>query len=83
MIENFSASLPKDLEAAVRQASGNWDSNNGTARLWNKDVRSWTGSDESKWLGWLDIVDEQLASLTRFKALAAEVREEASVMFCC
>ncbi len=76
MIENFSASLPKDLEAAVRQASGNWDSINGTARLWNKDASLWTGSDESKWLGWLDIVDEQLASLTRFKALAAEVRED-------
>ena len=76
MIENFSASLPKDLEAAVRQASGDWDSINGTARLWNKDASLWTGSDESKWLGWLGIVDEQLTSITRFKALAAEVRED-------
>ncbi|HXE04589.1 MAG TPA: bifunctional transaldolase/phosoglucose isomerase [Bryobacteraceae bacterium] len=76
MIDNFSAFLPQDLEAAVRQAAADWDSNNGTARLWKKDASLWTNSDESKWLGWLDIVDEQLASLTRFKALAAEVHED-------
>ena len=76
MIDNFSASLPQDLEAAVRQAAADWDSNNGTARLWKKDASLWTNSDESEWLGWLDIVDEQLALLSRFKALAAEVRED-------
>ena len=27
-----------------------------SARLWHRDASVWTGSDESKWLGWLDVV---------------------------
>ena len=37
---------------------------------------SWTNSGEEKWLGWLDIVDLQLSSVSRFQALAAEIRED-------
>lgn len=77
MIPNFSAALPADLKDAVDKAAGAWDSSDSTARLWKKDPTLWTNSGEEKWLGWLDIVDQQLASLSRFKALAAEVQEDA------
>lgn len=69
-------SLPSDLEKAVQEAGSKWDAEKKTDRLWSKDASLWTGSDESKWLGWLDIVDQQLAVVDKYKALAAEVRED-------
>jgi glucose-6-phosphate isomerase len=75
-VESFSYSLPARLNIAVSQAQWDWDSTRKTERLWNKDASLWTNSDESKWLGWLDIVDEQLRDTSKFKALSAEVQED-------
>jgi transaldolase / glucose-6-phosphate isomerase len=43
-------------------------------RLWDRDAGLWTGDDESKWLGWLDIVDEQLAQQDQLQKLAKEIQ---------
>src|SRR5579863_3941348 len=72
----FSFALPSDLQESVVQAQKSWDSQGSTRRLWNKDATLWTSSDESKWLGWLDIVEQQLANVSKFKALSAEIRED-------
>ncbi|MBV9403980.1 MAG: bifunctional transaldolase/phosoglucose isomerase [Acidobacteriaceae bacterium] len=74
---SISYSLPKDLEKAVKDAQKKWDTPKNTERLWNKDASLWTNTDESKWLGWLDIVGQELASISKFKALAAEISEDA------
>ncbi len=76
-IESFSYSLPPELEKAVQNAEKNWDSSQSTDRLWKKDASLWTNTDEAKWLGWLDIVDQQLSNISKFKALSAEIREDA------
>ncbi|MBV9083046.1 MAG: transaldolase, partial [Acidobacteriaceae bacterium] len=73
---SFSYSLPKDVETAVKDARKNWDAGQSTQRLWNKDASLWTNTDESKWLGWLDIVDQELSTVSKFKALAAEIVED-------
>lgn len=52
-----------------------WKTNNKVARLWEKDASLWSNTDESKWLGWLTITDEQLADLAKFKAFALEVKK--------
>lgn len=80
-IVEFSYSLPSDLEKAVEQARERWDKADSTARLWKKDASLWTGKDENKWLGWLDIVGEQSASVSKFKALAAEIAEDGFTHF--
>jgi RpiB/LacA/LacB family sugar-phosphate isomerase len=71
-----SSSLPADLLQSVAAARQSWDAAGSTARLWNKDASLWTNTDESKWLGWLDIAEQQLAGVSRFKALAAEIAED-------
>jgi transaldolase/glucose-6-phosphate isomerase len=41
-----------------------------TTRLFARDPSVWTGADEHKWLGWLDVADRQLdalGDLTRFQ----------------
>jgi transaldolase/glucose-6-phosphate isomerase len=76
-IESFSYSLPNDLDKALKQAREQWDRSGNTERLWKKDASLWTNTDESKWLGWLDIVGQELANVAQFKALAAEIAEDA------
>jgi transaldolase / glucose-6-phosphate isomerase len=55
-------------------AMSSWRDNSNIRRLWDRDSTLWTGHDESKWLGWLGIVSDQLARLGRFRELAQEVR---------
>lgn len=50
-----------------------WQSGAKMKRLWDRDASLWTGSDESKWLGWLDIVDEQIAQHDQLQKVAKEV----------
>jgi len=56
-----SASLPGDLEAAVDSAVAEWQADRKIRRMWARDASVWTGADEGRWLGWLGIVEDQLA----------------------
>jgi len=67
--------LPPALSAAVDASFADWKNNNKVARLWKKDAALWTGTDESNWLGWLNITQEQIANLATFRKLAQEVKK--------
>ncbi|MXZ34866.1 MAG: bifunctional transaldolase/phosoglucose isomerase [Acidobacteria bacterium] len=51
-------SLNPKLTHAVSAALENWDREDKTARLWSGDASLWTGSDESRWLGWLSLTED-------------------------
>ncbi|HVS15453.1 MAG TPA: hypothetical protein VMV46_16130 [Thermoanaerobaculia bacterium] len=61
--------MPAPLDAAWRAARERWRALDGTARLWRRDASLFTGGDEHRWLGWLDLpdrpLDPQLAELQR------------------
>ncbi len=67
--------LPGKLEALVNASIDDWKKNEKVRRLWQRDASVWTGSDEGQWLGWLDIVEKQLAQLDVFKKVAADVKK--------
>jgi transaldolase/glucose-6-phosphate isomerase len=67
--------LPAQLAALVKNSIADWKQNDKVRRLWNRDTSLWTGTDESKWLGWLDITEKQLAQLDAFKQIAADVKK--------
>jgi transaldolase/glucose-6-phosphate isomerase len=67
--------LPKDLDDVLRAALRAWTAEGKVERLWARDATLWTGADEAKWLGWLDIVDEQSSRVDHFKRLAEDVRQ--------
>ena len=67
--------LPKDLAGPVAATLSDWKQNNKVQRLWQKDASLWTGTDEGKWLGWLGIVDEQIANIGVLKDLAADIKK--------
>lgn len=72
---NMQHSLPKHLQVALDAALSDWGTNNKLARLWAKDATLWTSDDESRWLGWLDIVERQQKQQPEYEALAADVKQ--------
>jgi len=67
--------LPDSLAGAVAASLEDWKKNNKVARLWQKDASLWTGTDESNWLGWLSITEEQLAHIDVLKQIAADIKK--------
>ena len=67
--------LPEKLDALVQAAVADWKQNDKVRRLWQRDASLWTGSDESSWLGWLDITEKQLAQLDVFKKVAVDIKK--------
>jgi transaldolase/glucose-6-phosphate isomerase len=74
-INSLSYTLPKNLSAAVDSALTDWTKNDKVRRLWRADASLWSGADESHWLGWLGITDDQEAHSTHLSQLAAEVKQ--------
>jgi glucose-6-phosphate isomerase len=66
--------LPADLDAALKKNLDDFRASGKVKRLWQRDASLWTGEDEAKWLGWLGIVDDQLANVAKLKAFADEVK---------
>lgn len=64
----FSAPLTQAVQATLKD----WQTNRKMARLWQGDATLWTNDDESKWLGWLRVVDEQRKNLQPLVEVAAD-----------
>src|SRR5207237_6259865 len=65
----------QDLANAVAASLEDTRRNNKVARLWKKDASLWTRSDESNWLGWLHIVEQQLTHVDAFQRIAEDVKK--------
>jgi glucose-6-phosphate isomerase len=70
-----SAKVPADFAAEVAAVIADWTIGDKVKRLWAHDAALWTNTDEGQWLGWLDIVAQQIADVETFRNLAKEVRE--------
>jgi glucose-6-phosphate isomerase len=73
-VSRLKTSLPESLAATVKATMADWQSRGNMQRLWQHDATLWTGSDEANWLGWLDIVDEQVAQHDQLVKVAKEVQ---------
>jgi transaldolase/glucose-6-phosphate isomerase len=65
--------LPGDLAQNVKATLEDWKKNNKVKRLWARDASLWTNQDEGNWLGWLGVVEEQIARNADFKNIADEI----------
>ncbi len=68
-------SLPESLDKAVEARLEGWRKDGSVRRLWARNSSLWTGGPESKWLAWLDIVDDRLAHVDELEAFARDVQE--------
>ena len=52
--------LPDRLESDVQTSLDAWSTSKKVQKLWAKDPALWTGTNEDSWLGWLDVIMDQL-----------------------
>ncbi len=73
-MSRLKTSLPETLASTVKSTMQDWQAGGKMKRLWDRDASLWTGSDESKWLGWLDIVEGQIAQQSELRKVAEDAR---------
>lgn len=74
-VNQQTCTLPEDIANAVAASLEDWRKHNKIARLWKKDASLWTRTDESNWLGWLHIVEQQLSHVEAFKRITEDVKK--------
>ena len=74
-IGRLSYHLPNELTQHVQASLIDWRTQEKARRLWEKDASLWTGGDESQWMGWLPVVQEQLALSETLSQFANEIRQ--------
>ena len=74
IIQSLRWEFPASLTQAVDAALNDWQVNSKMARLWRGDPALWSSDDEDKWVGWLTVVEDQLAHLQQLSAAAADAR---------
>ena len=74
-INQATFSLPPQIDEAVRDRLVEWSSNDKTHRIWAKDATVWTGEDESKWLDWLTIAEEEIVDTQKYHELQAGIQQ--------
>ncbi len=74
-VNRMTYSLPAELARQVDETLEDWQIGGKVRRLWGRDSRLWTGSDEGNWLGWLGVTEDQLAHRDHLESLAADVRD--------
>ena len=66
-------SLSEKLKQAYRSENQKAIEEKRISRIWEKDASVWTGEDEAKWLGWLDIVGEELGNLETYREFRRDI----------
>ncbi len=69
-------SLGDTLKKTVEKSTEEWRGSAKIRRLWHKDATVWTGSDEAKWLGWLNSAFAEMAKLADYADFAKWVKAE-------
>lgn len=72
-LNKFTYHLSDELETKVNSAADEWRRSEKISRIWSKDATVWSGEDEAKWLGWLDIASEELGDLQKYRDLQADL----------
>ncbi len=77
------ASLPADLDGAVKKNLNDWRATGKVRRLWQLDAILWTNDDETKWLGWLGVADDRLPTPRSSRRSPPKSKPEASPTSSC
>ena len=64
-----------DMQMAFDNEMEAWRKTGRIRRLWAGDKTLWTGTDEDKWVGWLKIVEEELADVGKLASFASDVKK--------
>ncbi|MGB7349489.1 MAG: bifunctional transaldolase/phosoglucose isomerase, partial [Candidatus Acidiferrales bacterium] len=63
-------------DSKVKKTLDDWSSAGKMRRLWARDATLWTNTDESKWLGWLGVTEDQMAQANQLVQIGNEVKAQ-------
>ena len=63
------------MKKAFEEEMEAWRRDGRIRRLWAGDKSLWAGTDEDKWVGWLHIVEQELADWGRLRGFGEEVKQ--------
>jgi transaldolase/glucose-6-phosphate isomerase len=75
-IDQQRLALGATISKAVETSTEEWRASGKIRRLWQHDKSIWTGTDEDKWLGWLDSVSTEKSKLADYRDFAAWVKQQ-------
>jgi transaldolase / glucose-6-phosphate isomerase len=75
-LDGQQVAVPPPLQQRLDDALARWRGAGNLRRFWARDAALWTGRDEARWLGWLDIVAAGQGRLDDLIALGEDVRRE-------
>jgi transaldolase / glucose-6-phosphate isomerase len=64
-----------EMKAAFEEEMEVWRKDGRIRRLWAGDKSLWAGTDEDRWVGWLGIVEQELADVHRLHGFMEEVKQ--------
>ncbi len=73
-IDRQDLALDQQLKKRVEETTDEWRSHGNVRKLWRRDKSLWTDSDEDRWLGWLDPIDN--AQIAEYGGFAGEIKKE-------
>lgn len=78
-IDTQTIKLAPEIDKDAKALSEAWRANGTIRALWRRDASVWTGSDENKWLGWLDVVarEQDKEQAARYVAFSGWVKSKA------
>ncbi|HEU0085268.1 MAG TPA: bifunctional transaldolase/phosoglucose isomerase [Bradyrhizobium sp.] len=75
-IDQQKLALGASISKAVEASAEEWRASAKIRRLWQRDKSVWTGSDEDKWLGWLDSAATEKGKLADYREFANWVKQQ-------
>jgi transaldolase / glucose-6-phosphate isomerase len=64
-----------EMKTAFEEEMEVWRKDGRIRRLWAGDKSLWAGTDEEKWVGWLHVVQQELANIDWLRSFAQEVKQ--------
>lgn len=68
--------LSQGLGNEVKKTLDEWASAGKMRRLWARDATLWTNTDESKWLGWLGVTEDQIVHANQLVEVGNEIKAQ-------
>ena len=73
MLNRIAVHLAADLKNEVVGEISRWKEADKVSRIWSKDASIWTNQDEAKWLGWLNIVGDELSNVQLYRDFQSDI----------
>ncbi len=75
-MNSFAYELPAEMNPIVDEHLKDWADDGKVRRLWEHDASIWTSRDESKWLGWLHVIEKTLEKCDEITEFSQKMRTE-------